>query len=30
MFDNWASDEIIAKNAGWTKHEKKEDTKKLI
>ena len=30
MFDNWASDEIVAKNAGWPKHEKKEDTKELV
>lgn len=30
MFDNWASDEMVAKNAGWPKHEKKEDTKELV
>lgn len=30
MFDNWASDEIVARNAGWPKHENSEDTRKLI
>ena len=30
MFDNWASDEIVAKSAGWPKHEKLEDTKALV
>ena len=30
MFDNWASDEVVAKNAGWPKHENKEDTKELV
>ncbi len=30
MFDNWASDENVAKNAGWPKHESPDDTKELI
>ena len=30
MFDNWASDEMVAKNAGWPKHEKIENTKELV
>ena len=30
MFDNWASDEIVAKSAGWPKHENLEDTKALV
>lgn len=30
MYENWASDEEVAKNAGWPKHEKKEDTKELV
>ena len=30
MFDNWASDEEVAKNAGWPKHETSEDTKGLV
>lgn len=30
MFDNWASDSAVAKNAGWPKHENPEDTKGLV
>lgn len=30
MFDNWASDEDVAKGAGWPKHENPEDTKSLV
>lgn len=30
MFENWASDERVAKNAGWPKHENPEDTKGLV
>lgn len=30
MFTNWASDALVAKNAGWPKHENLEETKKLV
>ena len=30
VFDNWASDEEVAKGAGWPKHVNVEDTKKLV
>ena len=30
MFENWASDGDVAKNAGWPKHENPEDTKGLV
>lgn len=30
MFNNWASCEEVAKNAGWPKHEKMSDTKELV
>lgn len=30
MFDNWASDENVASNAGWPKHEDPNDTKGLV
>lgn len=30
MYDNWASCEEVARNAGWPKHEKISDTKELV
>jgi len=30
MFSNWASEEEVAKNAGWPKHTNPEDTKELV
>ena len=30
MFDNWASDELVANNAGWPKHDNSNETKELI
>ena len=30
MFDYWASEEDVAKGAGWPKHENPEDTKGLV
>ena len=30
MYDNWASNENVAKNAGWPVHKKIESTKKLV
>lgn len=30
MYNNWASDELVAKNVGWPKHENPMDTKNLV